>query len=100
MMLSAFVIGYSNSEFCKSYVSIPVVFFFRGKNVSILKFDDVEFGIHERNFLRFVLSIELSIKNYPFSCSCWLSMKDGTVWAFIGPVVAIIAVCYHTTNKT
>ena len=26
-------------------------------------------------------------------CSCWLSMEDGTVWAFIGPVIAVITVC-------
>ena len=25
--------------------------------------------------------------------SCWLSMEDGTVWAFIGPVIAVITVC-------
>lgn len=29
-----------------------------------------------------------------FACTfrCWLSLEDGTVWAFIGPVIAIITV--------
>ena len=29
--------------------------------------------------------------------SCWLSTNEGTIWAFIGPVIAIICVCTHNT---
>ena len=32
-------------------------------------------------------------------CSCWLSTEDGTIWAFIGPVIAIIAVCFENMRN-
>lgn len=32
-------------------------------------------------------------------CSCWLSTEDGTIWAFIGPAIAIIAVCFENMRN-
>lgn len=29
---------------------------------------------------------------------CWLSVKDGLIWAFVGPVIAIISVSYNHVN--
>ncbi|XP_062605232.1 adhesion G-protein coupled receptor G7-like [Saccostrea cucullata] len=39
-----------------------------------------------------IISATANWKGYGTDRSCWLSMSDGTVWAFVGPAVSIILV--------
>ena len=34
---------------------------------------------------------------YNALCSCWLSAEDGTIWAFAGPVLAVMLVRHLKT---
>ena len=27
-------------------------------------------------------------------CRCWLGIKNGVIWSFVGPILAVICVCY------
>ncbi|XP_061170943.1 uncharacterized protein LOC133180430 [Saccostrea echinata] len=39
-----------------------------------------------------IVSATANWKGYGTKQSCWLSMSDGTVWAFVGPAVSVIVV--------
>ncbi|XP_041351932.1 adhesion G-protein coupled receptor D1-like [Gigantopelta aegis] len=36
------------------------------------------------------LSVGLDVNGYGTSFSCWLSVEEGTIWAFVGPVLVIV----------
>ena len=42
-----------------------------------------------------MLHVCVNTKNQLCVFSCWLSVAKGVIWAFVGPVVAIIAVSYE-----
>lgn len=71
------------------HLYLKVVQVFKTENVKVLYYYVFGWG-----FAIIPVGITTAVKpnNYGNSDICWLSLEDGTVWAFIGPVIAIIAV--------
>ncbi|XP_015754902.1 PREDICTED: adhesion G-protein coupled receptor D1-like [Acropora digitifera] len=71
------------------HLYLKVVQVFKTENVKILYYYIFGWG-----FAIIPVGITTALKpnKYGNSDICWLSLEDGTVWAFIGPVIAIIAV--------
>ncbi|XP_067052807.1 adhesion G protein-coupled receptor L4-like isoform X2 [Acropora muricata] len=71
------------------HLYLKVVQVFKTENVKIIYYYIFGWG-----FAIIPVGITTAAKpnNYGNSDVCWLSLEDGTVWAFIGPVIAIIAV--------
>lgn len=71
------------------HLYLKVVQVFRTENIQMVYYYVFGWG-----FSALPVAITFAIKSNSYGNSevCWLSTKDGTTWAFIGPVVAIIAV--------
>ncbi|XP_066020113.1 adhesion G protein-coupled receptor L4 isoform X2 [Pocillopora verrucosa] len=71
------------------HLYLKVVQVFRTENIQTVYYYVFGWG-----FSALPVAITFAIKSNSYGNSevCWLSTKDGTIWAFIGPVVAIIAV--------
>ncbi|XP_015778249.1 PREDICTED: adhesion G-protein coupled receptor D1-like isoform X1 [Acropora digitifera] len=71
------------------HLYLKVVQVFKTENVRI-----VYYYIFGWGFAIIPVGVTTAVKpdNYGNSDICWLALEDGTVWAFIGPVIAIIMV--------
>lgn len=41
------------------------------------------------------VTLAVSVDKYKAEDHCWLNVKNGTIWAFVGPVVFVLVVCSH-----
>jgi len=46
------------------------------------------------------VTLVVSVDKYKADDHCWLSVKTDTIWAFVGPVIFVLAVSVHTFTCT
>lgn len=39
------------------------------------------------------ITLAISVDKYKAEDHCWLNVKTDTIWAFVGPVIFVLAVC-------
>lgn len=44
------------------------------------------------------VTLAVSVDEYKADGHCWLNVKNDTIWAFVGPVIFVLAVCYLTLS--
>ncbi|PFX19630.1 putative G-protein coupled receptor 133 [Stylophora pistillata] len=71
------------------HLYLKVVQVFRTENIKIAYYYVFGWGF---SVLPVAITFTIKPNSYGSSEICWLSIGDGTIWAFAGPVVAIIAV--------
>nr|XP_058964395.1 adhesion G-protein coupled receptor D1-like [Pocillopora verrucosa] len=71
------------------HLYLKVVQVFRTENIQMVYYYVFGWGF---SVLPVAITFAINSNSYGNSEVCWLSTKDGTIWAFIGPVVAIITV--------
>lgn len=70
------------------HLYLKVVQVFNIENVKILYYYTFGWGF---SIIPVVITVAVRPNSYGNREICWLSIEDGTVWAFIGPVIGIIA---------
>ncbi|KAL9976389.1 hypothetical protein ACROYT_G013687 [Oculina patagonica] len=71
------------------HLYLKVVQVFRTENIKMVYYYVFGWGF---SIIPVVITLSMKPDSYGNSEVCWLSTEDGTIWAFIGPVIAIIAI--------